>query len=84
MLAKIEIEQEIAERLNALAKAKGMSVDEYLRKVIEADEDAVNPGARSSLEEFERDMDALAEGLEDLPVLPDEAFSRASFYEDHD
>src|SRR2546428_8374600 len=38
------------------------------------------PGQPTSLEEFERDMDALAEGLDHLPALPRD-FSRADIYD---
>ena len=37
----------------------------------------------SSLEEFDHDMDELAAGLENLPILPQD-FSRADIYADHD
>ena len=36
-----------------------------------------------SLEEFDRDMDELADGLDDLPILPND-FSRNDIYSDHD
>jgi len=36
-----------------------------------------------SPEEFDRDMDELAAGLEELPILPED-FSRADIYVDHD
>jgi uncharacterized protein UPF0175 len=39
-------------------------------------------GQPTSLEEFERDMDALAEGLDHLSPLPRD-FSRADIYDDH-
>ena len=37
-----------------------------------------------SLEEFERDMDSLAEGLEHLPAGYQGAYSREDIYADHD
>ncbi len=36
-----------------------------------------------SLEDFDRDMDDLADGLEGLPILPQD-FSRKDIYSDHD
>ena len=37
-----------------------------------------------SIEEFEADWAALAEGLDHIPPLPPEAFSREAMYADHD
>ena len=36
---------------------------------------------RMSIEEF---LDAMASHSDKIPVLPDEAFTRESFYQDHD
>jgi hypothetical protein len=41
------------------------------------------PSAESSLEEFERRLDALADGLPPVPLLPDD-FSRADIYDEYD
>jgi hypothetical protein len=41
---------------------------------------ALDSHAGLSLQEFEAGMDALAEGSEQLPVLPPEAYSRESIY----
>ncbi len=42
-----------------------------------------DPGLSLSLEEFDRLLDELSEGLPPLPPLPAD-FSRADIYEDHD
>jgi hypothetical protein len=39
---------------------------------------------QSSLEDFERDMDLLAEGLEHLPSKYEGAYPREDIYADHD
>lgn len=80
----IEVEPETAERLADNAKARGMSVDDYLRGLLEEADAQVGHSPRATLEEFGAALDALAEGSEDLPVLPPEANSRAFYYEDHD
>ncbi len=42
------------------------------------------PPKQLSREEFEAALDAMAEHSEKIPLLPDEAFSRESLYQDHD
>lgn len=80
----IEVQPEIAERLTALAEARGLSVDELLRGVLDIWEAPHQEFTESSLEEFERDMDALAEDLEHLPVPYQGTYSRADIYLDRD
>jgi len=38
----------------------------------------------ASLEEFEKTLDRIAQFSDEIPALPDEAFSRESLYQDHD
>ena len=83
MSMHLEVRPEIADKLAALAKARGVSVDNLLQEVLddlELPQDAI---AEPSLEEFERDMNALAEGLEHLPVGYEGTYSRADIYMDH-
>jgi hypothetical protein len=54
--------------LVALAKARGVSMDDLLQEVLEGLELPQEAFTETSVEEFERDMDALSEGLEHLPV----------------
>jgi hypothetical protein len=68
-------------RLWARARAQGLSLAAYLQTVIEQIA-ALDSPSGLSLEEFEAGMDALAEGSEQLPVLPPEAYSRESIYGD--
>ena len=74
-----EISEETAEALLSQAKSRGLSVDDYLKSLL----GVTGPsGARESTdEEFEADMNALAE--KNLPRLPQE-FSREEIYLDHD
>ena len=78
----IEVTEETAEMLRAKAAAHRLSLDAYLRTLVEKDV-GPEPAPRPTLEEFDRDMDALAAGCEELPVLPRD-FSRADIYADHD
>ena len=82
MTIQLEVASDTAQLLQANAVARKISLEDYLRSLAETDSLISSP-SNFSLEEFERDMDALADGLEGLPVLPDD-FSRADIYADHD
>jgi hypothetical protein len=79
MTVTIELTPELHERIEEQAVARGVSLEAYLLSLIEAVA-LPAPGERASLEEFEAAMDAFSEGTEDLPVLPEEGFSRESIY----
>jgi hypothetical protein len=83
MPTQLELRPEIANKLAALAKARGMSVDDLLQEVLEGLELPQDAITEPSLEEFERDMDALAEDLEHLPVGYEGTYSREDIYLDH-
>ena len=81
MKVQIEVSSETAEILKANAAARKLSLSDYVRALAEADaRGAVTP--KSSVDEFDRDMDELAAGLEGLPILPRD-FSRADIYDEH-
>ena len=82
MPTQLEVQPEIADRLATLAKARGVSVDDLLKEVIDAFEPPAD--GKFSLEEFERDMDSLAQGLEHLPINYLGTYSREDIYLDHD
>jgi hypothetical protein len=81
---QFEVRPEIANKLTALAKARGVSVDELLLSLLSKPELSETELVEPSLEEFERDMDAVAEGLDQLPVEYRGTYSRADIYADHD
>jgi hypothetical protein len=83
MPTQLEIRPDIAVKLSALAKARGVSVDDLLQEVLDDLEPPRETITEPSLEEFERDMDALAEGLEHLPVGYQGTYSREDIYLDH-
>jgi hypothetical protein len=83
MPTQLEVRPEIADKLAALAKARGVSVDDLLQEVLNDLEPPREAMTEPSLEEFERDMDALAEGLEHLPVGYEGTYSRKDIYLDH-
>ena len=77
----VSLEPELEARLVARARAQGMSLDAYLRTVVEQAA-ATEAPSKVSPEEFEAGLDALAEGCENLPVLPPDAYRRESIYGD--
>jgi hypothetical protein len=83
MPTQLEVRPEIADKLAALAKARGVSVDELLLEVLDGLKMPQDAVTEPSLEEFERDMDALAEGLGHLPVGYEGTYSREDIYLDH-
>lgn len=82
MTVQLEVTSDTAQLLQANAVARKISLEDYLRELAETDS-FVTLKPKFSLEEFDRDMDELAAGLEGLPILPDD-FSRADIYADHD
>ena len=83
MPTQLESRPDIADKLAALAKARGVSVDDLLQEVLDGLEQQQDAVTEPSLEEFERDMDALAEGLEHLPAGYEGTYSREDIYLDH-
>ncbi len=83
MSASAEIEPELLEKLSEKAKAQGQTINELLRQLLNDIEPLPGSSDYSTLEEIEADLDALAEGTEHLPPLP-ENFSREDIYFDHD
>jgi methyl coenzyme M reductase gamma subunit len=84
MAIQFEVRPEIADKLTALAKARGVSVDELLLSLLSKPEPSEPEIVEPSLEEFDRDMDAIAEGAEQLPTEYQGTYPRADIYADHD
>lgn len=86
MTIRLELPEEVERRLAKDAEAHGMEPSAYLLSLVERTlfPPAETLGRAMTAEEVEafiRDM-ALPPGR--APHLPDEAFSRASIYQDHD
>jgi hypothetical protein len=76
---------EISDELAAKAEARGLTPESYVRSVLEDTErSALLPlppsKPKMDIKEFIR---AMAANSDKIPVLPDEAFTRESFYQDH-
>ena len=83
MTIRVELGPETEARLKAEARAKGLSLEELAQQVLkEALADRSFSRGPMSIEEFHLMLAAIAEGSEKLQILPTEALSRESFYED--
>ena len=86
MTITIELERNVEERVRAQASARGVPVEEYVERLVREAADGTPVVCQESepqptIEEFEADFAALAEGLDHIPPLPPEAFSREAMYE---
>jgi hypothetical protein len=84
----MQVTVNIPDELAAKAIADGSTPENYVEKLI-AEKTAspqtgiIRPRAKTR-EEFNAALDRLAQFSDKIPDLPIEAFSRSSFYEDHD
>lgn len=83
MTITLDLNPEIESRAAAQAAARGLSLEAYIQSVLEHTV-PTTPPASLSLEGFNAGLTALSEGGEALPVLSEEATSRAGIYGDHD
>ena len=77
---RMRISVTIPDQLAAQAESRGVSVDAYVRELLEqaaVRDETVPPRNREEIEAF---LAAMAEGSESLPLLPTESFTRGSFY----
>ena len=69
----------------AAKRAVAGLLPEYAAVLLEEAAHTAPTGEKNhSLEEFEKALDRIAQFSQKIPVLPDEAFSRESLYQDHD
>ncbi len=80
MTISIQLEPEVETSLLARAQAQGMTLDAFVQSLIKGSVAGPQPPPMSD-EEFEAALDELAEGSENLPVLPPEATTREGIYE---
>ena len=84
MTITINIKPEIEAELARQAEVRGMDVPAYAATLLEQAAQPHPDAANRSMEEFEKTLDRIAQFSHKIPVLPDEAFSRESLYQDHD
>jgi len=82
MTIQLELNPEIEARLVAEASSRGVAVEAYAQELLRGALH-ISSSRRGHLtpEEAKEMLRQMAEGSEKLPVLPDSAFSRESFYE---
>ena len=78
-----EIKPETVALIESQAKYLELSVDEYLRRLLPADELELGLGPEPTDDDFERDMAAFAEVSDDSPAY-NGTYSRDDIYFDHD
>ncbi len=84
MQEPLKIDSETAEMLAAQARARGLSVDEYLKELLEpTSEPRINAPSTRSDAEFEAAMEVFAEGTDDVQPYTG-TYSREDIYFDHD
>ena len=84
MTLTIELTPEAKSRLQEAAQRAGLDIYSYVGRILAVDVSILPSANTIDLEEWEADLDELAAGSEDQPILPAEAFSRESIYADHD
>ncbi len=83
-MIEIHLKPEIEERFLAAAEACGMNPETYAEKIIAAETALTRekpPLTKAQLDHF---LAVMREGSENFPVLPESAYTRESFYQDHD
>jgi hypothetical protein len=85
MTMTLELTPDVAASIAAQAQARGVSLDTYVRHLLEAQAAAVDQREPPiTLKPFEAELDALAADSETLPYLPPKALTRERFSQDHD
>jgi hypothetical protein len=84
MTITIDISPDVEARLRRAAQRAGLDMHVYVGNLLADEAPLFPPDTTQDRDEWESDLDELAAGSEDQPVLPPEAFSRESIYSDHD
>jgi hypothetical protein len=80
MQITVDIPDQVAEKAAAL----GVSVEEYVNDLLTRESAPPAASRAWTREESRAWLDRLAQFSDQIPQLPDEAFTRESFYQDHD
>jgi hypothetical protein len=84
MAFTFQLDAEMEKRFAEQARAQGVSMETYIRQILE--QHAVLPPREQRLsdQEFEAALDAMTIYSDKIPVLPLEALMRDQIYRDHD
>ena len=82
----MQITVDIPDQVAKKAAALGISVEAYVRELVlrEPLPPTAMPTKPRSKEEIRAWLEAVSQFSDEIPQLPDEAFTRESFYQDHD
>jgi hypothetical protein len=83
-MVQLELTQDVEERLKKAAEARGLKPEAYAIQVIEGAVRPVRLEKHLTKEQMQEFLDGMAAIGKDIPALPDYAYTRESFYEDHD
>ena len=84
MAITLNLPPDVEARLAAQARALGLQLNSYVQSLLEQQAGLGRAEQTTNLEQFEAELDALAQGSDKLPYLPPAALTRESFYQDHD
>jgi hypothetical protein len=80
----INIKPEVETELTRQAAAHGVELDAYAATLLEEAAHMCAASKKLSPDQLDRTLQELAQFSHKIPILPDEAFSRESLYQDHD
>lgn len=84
MAITLNLPPEVEASLTAQAQKLGLQLNAYVQSLLQQQAAKGRLEQTLNLEQFEAQLDALAQGSEKLPYLPPEALARESIYQDHD
>jgi hypothetical protein len=84
MTITINIAPEVQEELSRRAAARGVDIAVYVASLLESAASAPAGAKSLTRSQLENTLRELAQFSDKTPLLPDEAFSRESLYQDHD
>ena len=84
MTITVDIRPEVQAELARQAAAHGRAVEAYAASLLEGAIRLPSGADRLSQDRLENTLREMAEFSYKVPVLPDEAFTRESLYQDHD
>jgi len=84
MAITLNLPPEVEASLAAQARALGLRLNAYVQTLLEQQAGIRRAEQTINLEQFEAELDALAQGSDKLRYLPAAALTRESFYQDHD
>lgn len=84
MAITLNLPPEVEASLAAQARTLGLQLNAYVQTLLEQQAGIGHAKQTITLEQFEAELDALAQGSDELPYLPPAALTRETFYQDHD